>query len=165
MGPPYSVTFVDRGFSRYLAGLFSQRDLDFSSYSFLHSVINRRPPSVTVSVELWASRSVCFQFCWIERLDVAFHACYPHSFSCPPRSFLTPSFIVPNITRLGIRPSPMRVRAPADSNFFARKVAPILSHPVSSSARLYERTRRSDLRRLAPIMRNRTLWWTVRSFL
>ena len=165
MGLPYSVTFVDRGFSRYLAVLFSRRDLDFSSSSFLHSVINLRPPSVTILVQLWASRAACFQFCWIlkDRTSLSTHA--THSFSYPPRPFLTPSFIVPNITRLGSRPSSMRVRPPAYNNLLARRVASILSHPVSSSARLYERTRWSALRRLAPMMRKSTLWWTVRNFL
>ena len=79
--------------------------------------------------------------------------------------FLTPSFIVPNKTRLGSRPSSMRVRVPAHNNLLARNVASKRSHPVSSSARLYERTRWSNLRRLAPMMRSRTLWWTARNFL
>ena len=82
MGLPYSVTFVDRGFSRYLAVLFSWRVLDFSFSSFLHSVINPRPPSVAISVQLWAPRAACFQFCWIlkDRTSLSTHVA--HSFSC-----------------------------------------------------------------------------------
>ena len=112
MGLPYSVTFVDRGFSRYLAVFFSRRDLDLSSSSFLHSVINLRPPSVTISVQLWASRDACFQFFWIlkDRTSLSTHA--THYFSCPPRPFLTPSFMIPNTTRLGSCPPSMQVKAP-----------------------------------------------------
>ena len=153
---------VDRGFSRYLAVLFSRRDLDLSSSSFLHSVINLRPPSVTVSVQLWASRAARFLLLDLERPDVAFHTCRP-LFLLPAPSFLDPIFYCPEHNTLG-EPS-MRIRAPAHNNLLARNVASILSHPVSSSVRLYERTRWSDLRHLAPMMRKSTLWRTVRNFL
>ena len=88
-GPPYSVTFVDRGFSRYLTVFFSRRDLDFSFPSFLHSV--------TISVQLWASRAACFQFCWILK---AFHACHP-LFLLPAPSFLDPITYCPEHNTLG----------------------------------------------------------------
>ena len=115
---------------RYLAVLFTWRVMDFSPSSFLHSVIHLHPPSVTISVKLWASRAVCFQFCWIlkDRTSLSTHA--THSFSCPPRHFLTPSFIVPNITRLGSRLSSMWVRPPDHNNLLARRVASI---PLASS--------------------------------
>ena len=126
-----------------MAVFFFWRVLEFSSSSFLQSIINLRHPSVTISVHLWASWAACFQFCWIlkDRTSLSTHA--THSFSCPPRPFLTPYFIVPNITRLGSRPSYMRVRAPAHNNLLARRVASILSHPVSSSARLRSMAQRT----------------------
>ena len=95
--------------------------------------------------------------------DVAFYECRP-LFLSPTPSLLGSILYFPE-QRLGSRPSSMRIRAAAYNNLLARNVASILLHPVSSSARLYERTRWSDLRRLAPMMRIRTLWWTIRNFL
>lgn len=101
-------------FAHYLVVLFSWRGLDVCFSSFLQSIINIRPLSVTTSVQLWASRA----------------------------GFLPPS---------------MRIRAPAHNNPIVPQVTSILSHPINSNARLYERIRGSELRLLAPMMRSRTL--------
>lgn len=132
------------------AVLFSWRVLEFCSSSFIHLVIKPPPPPR----EPFGSSS--------GHLSLSKHVAY--SFFFPPRPFFTPSSSFPTITRLASHPLSMRLRAPAHNNLFVRTVVSKLSQSGSSSPRLYERTRWSDLRRPAPIMRSRTLWRTVCNF-
>lgn len=57
-------------------------------YSLLRLGTNLRPPSLTISVQLWATRAACFKFHWKLKARTSLTMNVAHSFFILLRSFL-----------------------------------------------------------------------------
>ena len=155
--------FNPNQFPSLVASLFSSRCLAASTSSFLHTAMNLRPPSVTVSTHTSAFNAVDFQSPAMPNARMSLWTQSAHSFSFPLRSLCTAPSRFPKTIRFGSRPPFIRRSVLAHKSFLVRNVVSMLSRPVISRARLYEVTRWSGLLRCAPMIRSKTRWCTLRS--
>ena len=148
-------------FPSLVASLFSWRCLAGSTSSFLHAAMDFRPPSVTASTHTSAFNAFAFRSPVMPNPRMSLCARSVHPFSFPSRPLCTAPSRFPNMIRFGSRPLLIRMSVPAYKSLLMRNVVLMLSHRVTSRARLYEIIRWSSLLRCAPMMRSR--WCTVRN--
>ena len=153
----------DNNFPNRVASLFFWRYLAASTSYFFHAIMNLRPPSMTVSTHTAASNAVAFHCSSAPNARMSLCTQSVHSFSFLPRPLRTARSRFPNTIRFGSRPPLIRMSAPSHKSILVRNVVSMLSHRVTSRARLYEVIRWSGLLRCAPMMRSKTRWCTVRS--
>ena len=144
-----------------VASLLSWRCLAVSTVFFLHTTMNLRPPSVTVSTHTSAFNAVAFQSPVMPNARMSLCTKSVHAFSFPTYSLRTAPSRFLNTIRFGSYPPLIRMSVAAHKSFLVRDVVSMLSHRVISRARLYEVIRWSGNLRCAPMMRSKTRRCTV----
>ena len=132
--------------------LLSWRCLAASTSFFLHTAMDLRPPSVTVSTYTFTFNAIVFQSLVMQNTRVSLRTQSVHSFSFTLYSLRTALSTFPNTIYFGKRPPLIRMSAPAHKRPLVRNVVSMLSHPVISRARLYEVIRWPGLLCYAPMM-------------
>ena len=121
------------------------------------------PPSVTASTQTSAFNAIVFQSPVMPNARMSLLYTVGPLFLLPTRPLRTVPSRFPDMIRFGNRSPLIRRSVPAHKSLLVRNVVSMLSHPVISSARLYEVIWWSGLLRCAPMMRSKTRWCTVRS--
>ena len=147
----------DNMFPSLVASLIYWRCLAASTSSFLHTAMNLRPPSVTVSTHTSAFNAVASQSPAMPNARMSLRTQSVHSFSFPPRLLRTAPSRFPKTIRFGSRPPLIWRSVPAHKSLLVRNVVSTLSHRVISRARLYEVIPWSGLLRCAPMIRRRMM--------
>ena len=153
----------DNNVSSLVAFLLSWRCLATSTSSFIHVVMNLRPPSVIISTHTSAFDAVAFQSPVIPNARMSPCTQSVHFFAFPPRLLRTAPSRFPNTIRFGSHPPLIQMSIPAHKSLLVLNVVSMLSHRVISRVRLYEVIRWSSLLRCAPIVRSKTRWCAMRS--
>ena len=122
-------------------------------------------PSVTTSTHTSAFNAIAFQSLVMPNARMSLCTQSVHPFSFPPRSLRAARSRFPNMIRFGSHPPLfiIQMSVPAHKSLLVRNFVSLLSHRVTSRARLYEVIRWSGLLRCDPMMRSKSRWCTVRS--